>query len=136
MYCKNGKWWQIKRNWYRKNYCFDDIIEFEDFDLDNILIDEKSLKNVLVYNISYKTLIGAKLLRIRFNEIDWFIRVYHGTRYLVLCGAEKYDFTYNRIIYLIGVKSGITFVISHNYGKIKVELYDSLPLEKKVFIML
>ena len=54
MYCKNGKWWQIKRNWYRKNYCFDEIIEFEDFDLDNILIDEKSLKNVLVYNISYK----------------------------------------------------------------------------------
>ena len=51
MYGKNGKWWQIKRNWYRKNYCFDDIIEFEDFDLDNILIDEKSLKNVLVYNI-------------------------------------------------------------------------------------
>ena len=53
-----------------KTICFDDIIEFEDFDLDNILIDEKSLKNVLVYNISYKTLIGAKLLRIRFNEID------------------------------------------------------------------
>ena len=35
-----------------------------------------------------------------------------------------------RIKGLIGVKSGITFVISHNYAKIKVDSYDSLPLEK------
>ena len=33
---------------------FDDIIKFEVFDLDNILIDEKSYKNVLVYNIKIK----------------------------------------------------------------------------------
>ena len=62
-------------------YYFDDIIKFEDFDLDNILIDEKSCKNISVYNISYKTLIVAKPLRIRFNKIGWFIRVYDGTRY-------------------------------------------------------
>ena len=34
------------------NY-FDDIIKIEDFNLDNILIDEKSYENVLVCNISY-----------------------------------------------------------------------------------
>ena len=34
-------------------YCYDDIIEIEDFDLDNISVDEKPYKNVLVYNISY-----------------------------------------------------------------------------------
>ena len=54
----------------RTCYCFDDIIEFEDFDLDNILIDEKSYENILVYNILYKTLIDAKPLRIRFNKVD------------------------------------------------------------------
>ena len=59
-----------------------------------------------------------------------FISVYDGTRYLVLFGSEKYDFLYNRIRYLIGVKIGITYVISHNYAKIKVDSYDSLPLEK------
>ena len=32
--------------------------------------------------------------------------------------------------YLTGVKSGITYVISHNYAKIKVHSYDSLLLEK------
>ena len=39
---------------------FDDIIKFEDFDFDNILIDEKSQENILIYDISYKTLIGFK----------------------------------------------------------------------------
>ena len=50
--------------------------------------------------------------------------------YLVLFGYEKYDFNYKRIRYIIGVKSGIVYVFSHNYAKIKVDSYDSLPLEK------
>ena len=41
-------------------YYFDDIIKIEYFCLDNILIDEKSYKNVLVYNISYKSLIDSQ----------------------------------------------------------------------------
>ena len=59
----------------RTRYYFDNIIKFEDFGLNNILIDEKSYKNILVYNISYT------ILRIRFNKIDGFIRVYDRTRY-------------------------------------------------------
>ena len=64
-------------------YYFDCIIKIEDLDLDNILIDEKSYENVLVFNIWYKSFINSKLLRIRFDKIDGFIRVYDGTRYLV-----------------------------------------------------
>ena len=41
------------------NY-FHDIIKTEDFDFDNIFWDEKSYEKILVYDISYKTLIGAK----------------------------------------------------------------------------
>ena len=44
----------------RTCYYFDAIINIEDFNLDNILIDEQSHENILVYNISYKTLIDAK----------------------------------------------------------------------------
>ena len=33
-------------------YHFDDIIKFEDFDFDNILIDEKLYGNILLYNTS------------------------------------------------------------------------------------
>ena len=39
-------------------YYLIDVIKFEDFDFDNILIDEKSHKDILVYDISYKSLIG------------------------------------------------------------------------------
>ena len=35
----------------------DHIIKLEDFDLDNIFIDEESHESILVYNISCKTLI-------------------------------------------------------------------------------
>ena len=59
----------------------DDIIKLEDFDIDDILIDEKSHKNISIYEISYKTSIGPKPLRIRFDKIDGFIRIYYGTRY-------------------------------------------------------
>ena len=57
-----------------------------------------------------KTFIGAKPLRNGFDKIDGLIRVYDKTRYLVLFGVEKYDFIYNRIRYLIGLKSDITYV--------------------------
>ena len=33
-------------------YYFDDIIKIEDFDFDNILLDEKSHKNILICDIS------------------------------------------------------------------------------------
>ena len=32
-------------------FYFNDIIKIEDFNLDNVLIDEKSFKNILVYNL-------------------------------------------------------------------------------------
>ena len=60
----------------RTCYYFDDISKVKDFDLHNILIDKKSYENILVYNISYKSLIDSTPLRIRFDKIDGFIRVF------------------------------------------------------------
>ena len=74
---KNFKKIRIKK---RTCYYIDDIIKLEDFDLDNILIDEKSHENILIYDISYKPLIDSKPLYIRFNKIDEFIRIFDGTR--------------------------------------------------------
>ena len=42
------------------------------------------------------------------------------------------DSIYIRIRYLISAKSGITNIISHNYAKVKLDSYDSLPLEKTI----
>ena len=109
---------------------FVEIIKIEDFYLYIILIDGKSYENILVYNISNKSLINSRSFRIRFAEIDVFIRAYDGTRCLVLFVSEKYDSVYNRTRHLINVKSDIPYIISHSYAKIKVDSYESLPLEK------
>ena len=34
------------------------------------------------------------------------------------------------IDFFLSVKSGITYVISHNYAKVKEDWYDSLPIRK------
>ena len=43
-------------------YYFDDIINIEHFNFDNILIDEKSYEHILVYDISYKTFLWLKTI--------------------------------------------------------------------------
>ena len=75
------------------------------------MLDEKLFETFLVYDISFQTLIGAKPLRVRFDKIDGFIRVYDGSTYLVLFGPEKYDAIYGRIRNLIGKKSCIMFFL-------------------------
>ena len=89
---------EFKKNCIRIRTCyyFDDIIKIEDFDFDNILLNKKSYKNILIYNISHKNLIGAKPLRNRFDKVDGFIIVYDGTRHLVLSGPEKHDAIYKK----------------------------------------
>ena len=59
-----------------------------------------------------------------------FIRIYNGTRCLAVFGSEKHDAIYDRIRYLISLKSGITYIFSHYFAKIKVDSSDSLPIEK------
>ena len=61
-------------------YYFNNLNRFEDLNLDNILINENSNENILFYNISYKNLISTKPLRIRFDKIDEYVRVYDGIK--------------------------------------------------------
>ena len=110
------------------NCYFYNIIKLEGFDID-ILTDGKSHENILIYDISYKTLIGSKALHIRFEK-DGIIRIYNRTRYLALFGSEKYGAIYDRIRYLISLKIGIIYIFSHYFAKNKVDSYDSLPIEK------
>ena len=46
----------------RISYYFHGIIKIEGLDFNNIVLDEKSYRNVLLYDVSYKTLIDAKPL--------------------------------------------------------------------------
>ena len=103
-------------------------IKIKDFDFDDILIDEKSCKNILVYDISYKTLLDSKPLLIRFNKVDGFVRVYDGIRYLVLFGPEIYDATYDKIRSFLSQESCIKILFL--LIKSKLILMIPLPLEK------
>ena len=63
------------------------------------------------------------------KQIDLLI-FYDGIGYLVLFGSGWYDIIYNRIKYLISEKSGITNSINHNFARIRIDSYNSLPKEK------
>ena len=113
---------------YHTCYYFDNIVKFEDFILIIFLIDKKSNKNILICNISYKTLINPKRLSIRFNKMDGFIKTCDGTRYLRFFCSEKYDAIYNRIRYFIGAEKWHHVYFSHYFAKVVVDSYDSLPI--------
>ena len=72
----------------------------------------------------------AKLSNIRFDKEDRCIEVHDGTRYLVLSGPERYGAIYDRTRYLISEKGGITYSINHNFARITIDSYDSIPIEK------
>ena len=69
-----GKHRSKQKNWHTNNIKlenhFDNINKIEDFESESVLI----------CNVSCKNLTGAKLLAIRFNKIDGFIRFYDGTK--------------------------------------------------------
>ena len=48
----------------RTYYFFDDIINIKIFDLNEIKIDEKSYKNILIYYIGYVTIKNSKYVKI------------------------------------------------------------------------
>ena len=91
-------------------YYFDDVIKIEDFNFDNILLDEKSYKNILMYGILYKTLIGVKPLHMMCVKVDGFSREFDVNKYLGLFDYEKYNALYDRVIYLIRLERYITYV--------------------------
>ena len=68
----------------RTCYYLDDIMEVSEVYSGNILLDKKPYKDILIYDISYKTFMGLNPLRIRFHKIDGFIKIYDGIKYLLL----------------------------------------------------
>ena len=118
----------------RTCYYFDDIIKDRDIYSVDISWDEKSYEtyqNILFYNISYKSSTGPKPLHIRFYKTNGFIRVLDAEiEDLVLFDYELFDKTCDRIKYLISKKNGITDSINHNFGKIRIDSFNFLLIEK------
>ena len=73
---------------------------------------------------------GANPLRIRFDKINGFNKIYDGIRYLILYDYEKYNAIYDRVKYHVYEKSGITDSINHNFTRIRIDSYNSFPIVK------
>ena len=57
-------------------YFFDDTINIKNFDSNNIIIDEKSYKNILIYYIGYVTIKDSKYVKSfipHFQQSEWIL---------------------------------------------------------------
>ena len=81
----------------------------------------------MIYDISYKTFIGSVPLRIRLHEIDGFIEIYNVMRYLALFSNSWHGRICDRSKYL--VSKGITESNSDNFPRIRIDSYNSSPVE-------
>ena len=110
-------------------YYFVDINNINDLDLD-VLLNEKSCKIFLIYNVAYKTRYGVKLLYIIFEKADGYIRKFDGTKYLAFFHSnEKYKRIFAKLRYLIMLKNNISDVYYHKYAKIKFNSDDNLNIK-------
>ena len=88
----------------------------------------------------HKTSTSLKPLLIKFDKIDGFMKARGELRYFVLSDYGLFDKIYDKIKYLINFydkikylinkKSAVTDSINHNFGKTKIDSYNSLPIEK------
>ena len=110
---------------------FDDIINGIKINFSNILLDKRLYEIISVYNILYKIPTGPKSLRIRFDKIDGFIISLDGEiKHLILFDYRLFNQIFNKVKYLITRKSGITNSFTYNFGKIRIDSYNSLPIKK------
>ena len=109
---------------------FENIKKFEDIDFHNILLDKKSYENILIYGISCKMFMGVKPSFIKFDEGYGVSKMYDGTRYLELFGSWFYHRIFDRTNDLICGKSNYKYSINHNFSRIRIDSYNSLPLEE------
>ena len=78
-------------------YCFDDIINIKDFDPDNIKIDEKSYKNILIYYIAYVMIKNLKYIKVNSvnslylisNKMNGYFEEINGNEYLMLVPTNE-----------------------------------------------
>ena len=91
-----------------------------DLNLGNILLNEKSYENYLIYDNACKTQSGAKPLRFISGKLDGYISKYDGTIYLTLFHSNtKHEKTFDKINYVIILKAILQTFILINTQKSK-----------------
>ena len=84
----------IKNHTY---YFFNDIISIKRFDANNIKIDEKSYRNILIYCIRYATIKDSKCVKINsanplyliFSKVNGYFEEINESEYLTLVSSNE-----------------------------------------------
>ena len=133
----------------RTYYFFNDIIDIEHFDPNNIKINEKSYKNILIYYIGYVTIkeyvtiYSINPLYLIFRYVNGYFEEINGNRYSSLVPTneskekiKKYEELWIKIRDLIRsiTKNSDDYDYDEKYIKIKFDSDDQLPLNKTVEI--
>ena len=131
----------------RTYYFFNNIINIEDFDPDNIKIDGKSYKNIFIYYIGYVTIdkdlkiYSAKTLYLIFGEMNGYFEVINENRYLRLVPTneskekiKKYEEIWIKIKDLIRSRTKNLDDYDEKHMEIKFDSDDNLPLNKAIKI--
>ena len=122
-------------------YFFDDIINIKDLDPNNIKIDEKSYKNILIYYIGYVTIkkdfknFSLNPLYLVFNKVNEYFEEINGNKYLMVAptneskeNIKKYEELRIKIRYLINSVTEKSNDYDKKYMRIKSDTDDKLPL--------
>ena len=134
----------------RTYYFFNDIINIKNFDPNQIKIDEKLYKDILIYYIVYVTIKDFKYVKINsvnplfliFNKVNGYFEEINGNKYLTLVRTnesrekiKKYEEVWSKIRDLIRLISKNLDDYDIKYVKIKFNSDDKLPLNKTIEIL-
>ena len=119
-------------------YCFfDDVINIKNVDPNNIKINEKSYKNILIYYIGYVTIKDSKYVKINsvnplyliFSKVNGYFEEIIKNKYLMLVptneskGIIKYEELWSKIRNLIRSISKNSDDYDKKYMKIKFDIF-------------
>ena len=119
-------------------YCFfDDVINMKNVDPNNIKINEKSYKNILIYYIGYVTIKDSKYVKINsvnplyliFSKVNGYFEEISKNKYLTLVPTNeskeiiKYEELWSKIRNLIRSISKNSDDYDKKYMKIKFDIF-------------
>ena len=89
----------------------------------------------ITFHIKVQNQWFSKQLRIRVTKLDGFIISLDGKiKHLVLFDYRLLDKISDKVKHIISKKSGITKSINYNFGRIRTDSHNSLPINKKLLL--
>ena len=89
----------------------------------------------ITFHIKVQNQWFSKQLRIRVTKLDGFIISLDGKiKHLVLFDYRLLDKISDKVKHIISKKSGITKSINYNFGRIRTDSHNSLPINKKFLL--